>query len=464
LTVSQILTWAVVHHAETGEWPTVRSGPIHGAGGTETWEAINAALSAGARGLPGGQSLAALLREYRLLPATAHDARAALSEKYTRLLRGEWKGRPPLSVEQILDWADAHRAVHGCWPRVGAGAVVGVPGEYWNGIDRALKRGFRGLPGGTTLKRLLVERRGTDARLRLSELSIAQILSWADRYHKRHGRWPSEASGPVGGGAAAGVTWGGIGHCLRVGHRGLPGGVTLRELLREHRGALPVGKAPPLCVAQILKWADEYRAARGFWPNPFSGRVDHAPGETWSGIDRSLRRGARGLPGGSSLGRLLARHRDAHHSRRSDSLTVGRILEWADAHHAATGQWPTLTSGPVLAAPGVHWSTIDAALRKGLRGLPGGISLRHLLREHGRLEKRDLTIKTILAWADAHHAQTGHWPGRHSGHVIAAPGEKWANIDQALMEGRRGLPAGSSLAKLLAGRKDPERAIFRRVT
>ena len=39
-----------------------------------------------------------------------------------------------------------------------------------------------------------------------------------------------------------------------------------------------------------------------------------------------------------------------------------------------------------------------------------------------------------------------------SGPVLAAPGETWRLLDGYLRAGRRGLPGGSSLAKLLAGR------------
>jgi hypothetical protein len=61
-----------------------------------------------------------------------------------------------------------------------------------------------------------------------------------------------------------------------------------------------------------------------------------------------------------------------------------------------------------------------------------------------------LTVKQILAWADAHHARTGRWPSVRSGPVPESPGEKWQNIDQALYLGLRGLPRGDRLARLLA--------------
>jgi hypothetical protein len=63
--------------------------------------------------------------------------------------------RPPLTVGQILAWADAHHARTGKWPSAGTGPVAGAPGEKWAGLDQALRAGVRGLPGGDTLAKLL---------------------------------------------------------------------------------------------------------------------------------------------------------------------------------------------------------------------------------------------------------------------------------------------------------------------
>jgi hypothetical protein len=51
-------------------------------------------------------------------------------------------------------------------------------------------------------------------------------------------------------------------------------------------------------VDQVLAWADAHRAATGRWPGPTSGAIAEAPGESWQKIDRSLRKGQRGLPRG----------------------------------------------------------------------------------------------------------------------------------------------------------------------
>ena len=62
---------------------------------------------------------------------------------------------------------------------------------------------------------------------------------------------------------------------------------------------------------------------------------------------------------------------------------------------------------------------------------------------------RRLTIKQILAWADAHHERTGKWPITTSGPVVGVFNETWAAIDAALAAGCRGLWGGSTLSRLL---------------
>ena len=62
-------------------------------------------------------------------------------------------------------------------------------------------------------------------------------------------------------------------------------------------------------------------------------------------------------------------------------------------------------------------------------------------------------LSQILKWAEAHRLRTGQWPKVKSGEMYDILGEKWANIDAALSQGRRGLPGGSSLAKLIASQR-----------
>jgi hypothetical protein len=154
---------------------------------------------------------------------------------------------------------------------------------------------------------------------------------------------------------------------------------------------------------------------------------------------------------------LLARSRGRWHRTRQPALSLSRILAWADAHHARTGDWPNADAGAIAEAPEETWGRVDLALAGGRRGLAGGSSLARLLQqERGVRNRKDLPRLTkgqIVAWARAYRRRTGRWPTAVSGPVLEAPGETWCGIVQALVKGRRGFPGGSSLARLLRREK-----------
>src|SRR5436309_357023 len=87
------------------------------------------------------------------------------------------------------------------------------------------------------------------------------------------------------------------------------------------------------------------------------------------GRPKPARRGLRGLPGGSSLARLLAERRGVRNHLALPKMTIAGILAWADAHHARTGRWPGRASGAIADAPGETWTAVDGALAHGGRGL-----------------------------------------------------------------------------------------------
>ena len=434
LTEDQILIWADARYENTGQWPNRASREVLGAP-DEKWRNIENALRLGLRGLPGGSSLARLLAEKRSVRNI--------------------QGLADLAEAQILQWADAHHEQNGKWPNRTSGDVLGAPGEKWGAIDLALNQGGRGLPGGSSLAKLLAKNRDVRNRMGLPDLTVEQILQWADAHYKKTGKWPNRASREVLD--APGENWVNIDTTLRQGLRGLPGNSSLARLLAEQRDVRNIHGLADLTEAQILQWADAHHQQTGKWPNRTSGDVLGAPGEKWGAIDLALIQGHRGLPGGSSLARLLAKKRSVRNMGALASLTIAQILQWADAHHQNTGQWPNRKSGEVLGAPGEKWGAIDGAFNQGVRGLPGGSSLAKLLAEKRGVRNiqalPDLTIAQILQWTDAHHLKNGQWPNRNSGDVLDAPGEKWGNIENALYQGQRGLPGGSSLARLLANRE-----------
>jgi hypothetical protein len=213
---------------------------------------------------------------------------------------------PPLTVDKILAWADAHFQRANEWPTQGSGPIIDSRGETWKSVQTALVQGLRGLPGGSTLARLLAENRGVRHHLMRPAFTLVRILSWADAHYERTGAWPNERSGPVIG--EADETWKAIDRALQQGVRGLPGGSSLAKLLAEQRGKRNRLNRPRLTVDQILTWADAHYKLSGEWPTRYSGAVHGVDGETWSGINRALGRGSRELPAGTSLARLIEEH------------------------------------------------------------------------------------------------------------------------------------------------------------
>jgi hypothetical protein len=134
LTVPMILGWADAHFERTGDWPVQASGTIQESPKT-TWAAVNTALTAGTRGLPGGDTLAALLTRKRK------------ARKKQNL--------PKLTRDLVLEWADAFYRRTGRWPTCKSGPIAEAPGETWLAVEMAMRQGIRGFKGFNTLFRLL---------------------------------------------------------------------------------------------------------------------------------------------------------------------------------------------------------------------------------------------------------------------------------------------------------------------
>jgi Type III restriction enzyme, res subunit len=432
LTEEQILVWADAQHERTSQWPKVDAGEVVDAPG-ETWVNINAALSMGLRGLVGGSSLGKLLAERRGIRNIGD--------------------LPSLVVEQILAWADAHKKREGSWPKRLSGAIAEAAGETWANVNAALSQGARGFPRGSSLAKLLEEKRGVRNVRNLPDLTEDQILNWADLYKDQTGNWPNQKSGPIAD--APGETWANVNANLFQGGRGFPGGSSLAKLLDERRG-VPNRLNQPLTEDQILAWADLHKERTGKWPKVTSGLIADTDGEDWAGMHRTLSRGGRSLPGGSSLAKLLAERRGMRNRGNLTHLSKEQILVWADSYRERTGHWPKPTSGAIPDAPGETWANVQNALFSGLRGLTGRLTLAQLFQaERGVRNIKDLpclTEEQILAWAEAHYRRNGSWPKKDSGPIDGAPGETWNGVQIALLRDRRGLAGGSTLTRLIKER------------
>src|SRR5665213_1127126 len=359
------------------------------------------------------------------------------------------------SVPEILEWADAHHARTGAWPIYRSGLVLGVLAENWRKVDNALRWGYRGLPGGSSLAQLLAEKRNVRNGAKLPPFRLEQILLWVDNHYKRMGIWPIAESGPIAD--APGETWGAVDIALRNGDRGLDAGSSLARLLAQWRGYRNPQGLPPYTGEEILQWADAHHARTGAWPIYRSGPIFGVPGENWRKVHNALFLGYRGLPGGSSLAQFLAERRNVRNSGDLPAFRLKQILLWVDNRHKRTGMWPTAESGTIADAPGETWWAVNVALRNGDRGMKAGSSLARLLAQRrGRRNRQVLppyTVREILEWADAHHMRTGTWPTYRSGPIAEAPGETWKAVHAALYSGGRGLPGLSSLAQVLAAHR-----------
>jgi hypothetical protein len=211
LTIGQVLAWADAHHARTGRWPGTCSGNVHGVP-HETWARIDNALVRGYRGFPGGFTLLELLFE-------ARGAQYRYARKNTKL-------------KKILAWACAHFEIHGTWPHERSGGIPNSNGETWGSIYNSLRLGKYARRRRRAIERLVAKRRVPNALNKPADLSIAQILRWADTYFTVRGRWPTAKSRGLRMGPT--VSWRIIDEALRLGMRGLPGGKSLEGVLEEN--------------------------------------------------------------------------------------------------------------------------------------------------------------------------------------------------------------------------------------
>lgn len=352
LTHSDILTWVDEFHANRGRWPHEDDGVVENRG--MTWNAVSLALERGYHHLPGGTTLAEFLRIHRGVRNIGN--------------------LPRLKIAEILRWVDDYHQRTGHWPNVESGEIPGTVQESWLTVDESLRRGVRGVKGGSSLARLLQARRGVRNPQGLLPLTHEQILEWADAHHARTGQWPAQGSGQIVGDE----TWARVDEALLSGYRGLKPGSSIALLLAERRGVRNMFEVPRLTPATILRWADAHLKRTGKWPIRSSGPVEGEPDETWLGVATALRQGLRGLPAGDTLAQFLVRHRGKRHRNRLPPLTVEEIRKWTWAYRRRTGKWPGMRSGSIPDSPGDTWAGIAKSLHRGKRGLPAGLTFKQV--------------------------------------------------------------------------------------
>src|SRR4051794_31156334 len=102
--------------------------------------------------------------------------------------------RNPLTVAQVLRWADKHYRRTGRWPRTKSGEIPESPGRTWDAVELALRRGRCGNPGDSLPRLLARERGGGRAHGPNAHLTEDGIVAWARAHTGRHGVWPTATS------------------------------------------------------------------------------------------------------------------------------------------------------------------------------------------------------------------------------------------------------------------------------
>lgn len=140
-------------------------------------------------------------------------------------------------------------------------------------------------------------------------------------------------------------------------------------------------KSDSLSEDRILVLAEVFFRMHGIWPTSTESRpVPDKPKDSWSNYDRYLYYGNRGLPGGSSLAKLLQKERGVTNPKGKPLLTEDGIKSDLGAFFAIHGRYPTKRSTQsVPNKPYETWGGYQAALYNGGRGLPGGLSLATLV-------------------------------------------------------------------------------------
>jgi hypothetical protein len=351
----------------------------------------------------------------------------------------------PLTEEQIIKWVQSHYDNTGKWPKRDS-KHLSKPHDSWSKIDTALREGLRGLPGGSSLAKLLKRHFGIGNIQSLPQLITKEIKNCILVYKERTGEWPNEKSGSIP--ELPGETWAKVMSALHKGGRGLPGGSSLAQLCEE-LGKRNPKNLPKLTIEQICEWARAHHRRTGDWPTKDSGSIFEAPGESWGAINYALKskKSIRGLHGSTTLALLLKEQLGAGLSKYDINTIKNCIL----AHMERVGTLPDKYSGAVFELPSKTWGMIDSALRKGNVELAGKSNLAKFISIEFKIRNLkylpELDVEIIKRCILAYHKRTNEWPDKDSGEIPELPGETWSSIDSALYRGKRGLHK-SSLAKL----------------
>jgi len=124
-------------------------------------------------------------------------------------------------------------------------------------------------------------------------LTLKGVREDGQHYFTKHGSWPTARTTDP---RLQDDTWAKRELAGKFGRRGLPGGLSLKDIFQ-----------PNHTPSQVLRWMEKFARTEGCLPHERSGTKHLPVGETWNGLNLALSRGLRGLCEGSSL-YLLSKH------------------------------------------------------------------------------------------------------------------------------------------------------------
>lgn len=299
--------------------------------------------------------------------------------------------KPDLTEEMIVEAAKRYYAETGKWPTSHSGdASVYFPfSETWSAVDACLRNGCRGLTGHGSLAQLLSKCSFKRNHLNMSIMTEAQIIAAADKYFEKYGLYPTfkdKHASEFFDVSDAPKTWAGVQSLMRIGGRGLPGNNTLANLL-DSSGRRISQRCRPMTEDDVINAMKKFYFDFDRFPRQTDGDASKYFGrqETWSSVNQCLRKGLRGLTGGSSIYNIAERLSGIVSRNRCANLNILIILASVARYHLTHREMPRPSSGDAsnyFHMNGESWRNIDTSLRQGLRGLKCGSSLVKIIAQH----------------------------------------------------------------------------------
>jgi len=268
--------------------------------------------------------------------------------------------KPLLSEEQIKTWIREYHEQTGKWPTLMSNSLPGM-NTSWPAIGTCLRKGARGLRGGRSLSKLVLEVSGLKS-IRGRNFTEIEVVNAALEFKARTGFLPDRSTRKSFLGRHD-VSWKTM--VIQLSHERFgPKLTTLPALIKKHKPELFVLSSP--LEEQFIELANEFFQKRGVYPSSDYHETVMGMGITWESVaslvSENYPTGWYGFLEDHCIDRSLL-------NKRNDSL-----LEMADAHKLKYGRYPNSHAK----SDEVNWKRIDMELRR------IGASLPALLLQSGR--------------------------------------------------------------------------------